>query len=150
MSPLSMKVEFARTLWSVLALNVLIVAQILDVPDAKAETSSVAWPLRWSLQGKYLEQQNKEPFLLVADAGWELMTQLSEEHALAYLDDRKRKGFNAVEIRVIGRKFQTNAPNNFYNEPPFKDGPKDWSVRNEAYWSRIDLLLKSMRDRGMA
>ena len=71
------------------------------------------------------------------------MTQLTEEEAVAYLDDRKTKGFNAVEIRVIGRKFQTNAPNNFYNEPPFTNGLKDWSVRNEAYWTRIDFLLKA-------
>jgi hypothetical protein len=101
-----------------------------------------------STQGKYLEQQNGEPFLLVADAGWEFMTQLTEEEAVAYLDDRKTKGFNAVEIRVIGRKFQTNAPNDFYNEPPFTSGLKDWSVRNEAYWKRIDFLLKAMRDGG--
>ena len=111
--------------------------------------STVAWPLRLSTRGKYFEQQNGEPFLIVADAGWEFMTQLSEKEALAYLDDRKTKGFNAVEIRVIGRKFQTNAPNNFYNEPPFTNGINDWSVRNEAYWTRIDSLLKGMRDRGM-
>ena len=77
------------------------------------------------------------------------MTQLTEEEAVAYLDDRKTKGFNAVEFRVIGRKFQTNAPNDFYNEPPFTNGLKDWSVRNEAYWTHIDFLLKAMRDRGM-
>ena len=122
---------------------------IAAVAAANAAGSSVAWPLHLSTQGKYLEQQNGEPFLLVADAGWEFMTQLTEEEAVAYLDDRKTKGFNAVEIRVIGRKFQTNAPNDFYNEPPFTNGLKDWSVRNEAYWTRIDFLQKAMRDRGM-
>src|SRR5262249_33466313 len=71
---------------------------------------SVAWPLRLSAHGKYLEQQNGIPFLLVADAGWEFMTQLSEQEALAYLDDREAKGFNSIEIRVIGHKFQANAP----------------------------------------
>jgi hypothetical protein len=110
---------------------------------------SIAWPLRLNTQGKYLEMQDGKPFLLVADAGWEFMTQLSEEEAIAYLDDRKTKGFNAVEIRVIGHKFQANAPNNFYNEPPFKNGSNDWSVRNEAYWTRLDRLLQAMRDRGM-
>jgi Protein of unknown function (DUF4038)/Putative collagen-binding domain of a collagenase len=122
---------------------------VAAVAAANAAGSSVAWPLHLSTQGKYLEQQNGQPFLLVADAGWEFMTQLTEEEAVAYLDDRKTKGFNAVEIRVIGRKFQTNAPNDLYNEPPFTNGLKDWSVRNEAYWTRIDFLLKAMRDRGM-
>src|SRR5207249_4462360 len=86
---------------------------IINLAAASGAGSSVAWPLQLSTQGKYLEQQNGEPFLLVADAGWEFMTQLTEEEAVAYLDDRKTKGFNAVEIRVIGRKFQTNAPNDF-------------------------------------
>lgn len=110
----------------------------------------VVWPLRLNAQGRYLEQQNGEPFLLICDAGWELPTQLSAEEALAYLEDRLKKGFNAVELRIIGRKFQTNAPNNAYDEPPFRNGIRDWSVRNEAYWKRIDSLLKAMRDRGMA
>ena len=76
------------------------------------------------------------------------MTQLTEEEAVAYLDDRKTKGFNAVEIRVIGRKFQTNAPNDFYNEPPFTNALKDWSVRNEAYWTRI-YFLEELRQGGV-
>ena len=121
---------------------------VAAVAAANAAGSSVAWPLRLSTKGKYLEQQNGEPFLLVADAGWEFMTQLTEEEAVAYLDDRKTKGFNAVEIRVIGRKFQTNAPNNFYNEPPFTNGLKDWSVRNEAYWVP-HRHPSGVRDRGM-
>jgi Protein of unknown function (DUF4038)/Putative collagen-binding domain of a collagenase len=119
------------------------------VAAANAVGSSIAWPLRLNTQGKYLELHDGKPFLLVADAGWEFMTQLTEEEAIAYLDDRKTKGFNAIEIRVIGHKFQTNAPNNFYNEPPFKSGPNDWSVRNEPYWMRIDRLVQAMRDRGM-
>jgi hypothetical protein len=73
---------------------------VAAVAAANAAGSSVAWPLHLSTQGKYLEEQNGEPFLLVADAGWEFMTQLTEEEAVAYLDDRKTKGFNAVEIRV--------------------------------------------------
>ena len=122
---------------------------VTAVSDANAVDRSIAWPLRLNAQGKYLEQQDGKPFLLVADAGWEFMTQLNEDEAIAYLDDRRTKGFNAVEIRVIGHKFQANAPNNFYNEPPFKNGSNDWSVRNEAYWTRIDRLLQAMRDRGM-
>ena len=147
----SAKAALIRSLSPMAALIALIVAQtIVASAGPNAADSSVAWPLRLSSQGKYLEQQTGEPFLLVGDAGWEFMTQLSEEEALAYLDDRKRKGFNAVEIRVIGRKFQTNAPNNYYNEQPFINGTKDWSIRNEAYWAHIDVLLKAMRDRGMA
>lgn len=111
--------------------------------------SSVSWPLRISTSGKYLEDHAAKPLLLVGDAGWELTTQLSQEDQIVYLNDRLAKGFNAVELRIIGRSFQTNAPNNYYNEAPFTNGPSDWSVRNEAYWTRIDYILNAMRDRGM-
>jgi Protein of unknown function (DUF4038)/Putative collagen-binding domain of a collagenase len=109
----------------------------------------VTWPLRISMDGKYLEDSAGVPFQLAAEAGWELTTQISDQDAITYLDDRLAKGFNAIEIRVIGSAFQSNAPNNFYNESPFTLGPTNWSVRNEAYWSRVDKILLEMRKRGM-
>jgi hypothetical protein len=118
-------------------------------PPAGQPIGGHAWPLRLSGAGNYLEDQNGVPFQLVADAGWELTTQISDADAIAYLDDRLARGFNAVEIRVIGRAYQDNAPNNFYNEAPFTNGTSDWSVRNANYWARIDTILTAVRDRGM-
>jgi Protein of unknown function (DUF4038)/Putative collagen-binding domain of a collagenase len=128
-------------------------AQIIQgkVPEMIVHNAKlgVEWPLRISANGNYLEDQNGKPFQICADAGWELTTQISDEDAIAYLDDRLAKGFNAVEIRVIGRAFQTNAPNNYYDESPFTNGTSDWSVRNEAYWVHVDTVLRAMRARGM-
>lgn len=107
------------------------------------------WPLRINANGKYLEDQTGTPFLIVGDAGWELTTQISDSQAISYLDDRQAKGFNAIEIRVIGRSFQNNGPNDFYNNRPFTNGPSDWSTRNEAYWSRADAIVTAAKARGM-
>ena len=130
------------------AYNILLIFSFLclmTVPLADA----VNWPLQISAGGRYLEDQSGNPYLVVADAGWELTTQLSLPDAISYLDDRKAKGFNAVEIRVIGSLFQSNAPNNYYDDAPFTNGPNDWSVRNEDYWTKIDYILNEMRNRGM-
>ena len=113
------------------------------------DSYAASWPLRISAGGRYLEDQSGSPFLIVADAGWELTTQIRKEDAILYLDDRAARGFNAVEIRVIGHRFQTNAPNNYYNVAPFTNGPDDWSVRNETYWAHIDYVVSAARDRGM-
>ena len=107
------------------------------------------WPLRINANGKYLEDQAGTPFLIVGDAGWELTTQISDSEAISYLNDRQAKGFNAVEVRVIGHSFQRNAPNDFYNNHPFTNGPSDWSVRNEAYWSRADVIVTAAKARDM-
>lgn len=112
-------------------------------------TSTVNWPLRISASGRYFEDQSGVPFLVVADAGWELVTQITDAQAITYLDDRMAKGFNAVEIRVIGHSIQKNAPNDYYNNAPFTNGQTDWSVRNEAYWRRVDTIVSAAKDRGM-
>jgi hypothetical protein len=114
------------------------------------DSQGANWPLRVSSSGRYLEDQSGVPFLIVADAGWELTTEIRREDAIAYLDDRAARGFNAIEVRVIGHQFQTNAPNNYYNAAPFTNGPSDWSIRNEAYWSHVDYVVSAARDRGIA
>src|SRR5262249_39088012 len=113
-----------------------------------ASLSGVAWPLRINAAGRYLEDQTGKPFLMVIDAAWDSAVQISQEDMIRYLDDRKAKGFTAIEVRIIANT-QTHAPNNFYNEPPFTNGFNDWSVRNEAYWQRVDFLLGAARDRGI-
>lgn len=127
----------------------VLMQKIADWKSGANCSTAVSWPLRMSASGKYLEDQSGNPYLIVGDAGWELTTQVSQENAIVYLDDRKNKGFNSVEIRVIGHAFQDNAPNNYYNEAPFTTGTSNWSVRNEAYWIRIDFILNAMRERGM-
>ena len=87
------------------------------------ESYGVNWPLRISANGKYLEDQSGGPFLMIGDAGWELTTQITDAQAITYLDDRQAKGFNAVEVRMIGHSIQSNAPNDYYNNPPFCQNP---------------------------
>lgn len=122
------------------------------------ESIGVDWPLRINSIGKYLEDQSGNPFLIVADAGWELTTQITDTEAIGYLDNRAAKGFSAVEIRVIGRNFQSNAPNDYYNNPPFCQSSSPpcvgvhspWTYRNEAYWARMDAIITAAKSRGMA
>lgn len=108
----------------------------------------IAWPLRISSQGLYLEDQAGRPFQPIVDAGWEVVTQISTEDAVTYIENRRVKGFNAVEIRAIG-KFQSGAPNNFYGAAPFTNGINDWSVRNETYWTKVDAVVSALKQRKM-
>jgi hypothetical protein len=134
--------------------NHVLTATARDAAGNVGTSSSVLvtvdnWPVRISSRGKYLEDQSGRPFLVVGDAAWDLPLNLSEADAIAYLDDRQRKGFTAIEIAAITRWGPFNAPNNYYDEPPFVNGPSDWSVRGEAYWTRLDRLLLAMKHRGM-
>ena len=114
-----------------------------------AAPAGVNWPLRISAAGKNLEDQSGIPFLLVADAGWDLLQQLNQADVLTSLDDRKARGFTAIEVMAVSHYMQNNAPNNANNDAPFTNGPSNWSVRNEAYWSNVDFVLSAMKSRSM-
>lgn len=113
------------------------------------DSYGVNWPLRINVSGKYLEDQSGVPFLIVGDAGWELTTQITDAQAIAYINDRAAKGFNAIEIRIIGRAYQTNKPNDYYNNAPFTGGVNDWSSPNSTYWARMDTILTKIKENNM-
>lgn len=54
--------------------------------------------LKVSENGRYLTTADGEPFFWLGDTGWLLFKKLSREEAVAYLDDRAKKGFNVVQV----------------------------------------------------
>lgn len=110
---------------------------------------AVDWPLKISTSGKYLVDQSGTPFPIVGDTAWSLAGQLGPADVITYLDDRQAKGFNAIIVNAIEHAFSTHAPNNYNNDPPFTNGPSNWSVRNEAYWGHVDFILNEAKNRGI-
>jgi len=110
---------------------------------------AVAWPLRISGSGKYLEDQNGVPFLIVGDAAWSANVMLNRTNLTTYLNDRQAKGFTAILVNAIEHKFSTNPPADAYGNVPFTKGVNNWSVRNESYWSNLDYLINQAKTRGM-
>ena len=110
---------------------------------------AVNWPLRISANGKYLEDQDGVPFLIVGEAAWSLAAQLNPSEVVKYLDDRKAKGFSAILVNAIEHKFSSHPPFNYSNDQPFTYGSFDWSVRNENYWSYLDYVLNEAQNRSI-
>jgi PKD repeat protein len=108
---------------------------------------AVNWPLRISANGKYLEDQDGLPFLIVGEAAWSMAVQLTPSDVINYLDDRKAKGFTAILINGIEHRFSSKPPYNYANQHPFSNGSFDWSIRNENYWSHVDYILNEAKKR---
>ena len=106
------------------------------------------FPVRVSGDGTYLEDASGRPFLLMGDAAWSLIGELSREEADEYLADRQRRGFNTILVSLIEHRFSRNAPNNFYHKPPFKPGG-NFSRPNDAYFDDVDWVLHKARERGI-
>jgi hypothetical protein len=103
--------------------------------------------LRVSANGRYLVDGNDQPFLMVGDAGWSLIVQLSREDADYYLQARKEKGFNTILVNLIDNEFGSNAPANIYGDRPFTGA--NFSTPNEAYFAHADYIINSAAAKGI-
>jgi hypothetical protein len=114
-------------------------------PIGKASTP--AFPLVAEPGRRYLQDAAGQPFLIHGDTPWGLITQLSREDVLRYLDDRRARGFNTLLIKLIEALFATYAPANAYGRLPFLV-PADFSTPNEAYFDHADWVLRRAAERG--
>jgi hypothetical protein len=64
--------------------------------------------LKVSDNGRYLVYENGDPFFWLGDTGWLLFSKLTKEEAETYLEDRKEKGFNVIQVMVLHGVKATN------------------------------------------
>jgi len=74
-------------------------------PLASKASPDPVYPLAVSASRRYFVDQNGAPVLLHGDAAWSLITALTKPEAEAYLEDRRRTGFNAIIVNLIEHKF---------------------------------------------
>jgi hypothetical protein len=87
------------------------------------------------------------PYLLVGDMPWCLIVSPTWDEAVAYLEDRAARGFNALTIELIESLFGIDAPRNRCGDEPFLV-PGDFSQPNEAYFAHADRVLRKAGELG--
>ncbi len=106
-------------------------------------TSSAAG-LKLSSNGRYLTTSDGTPYLVMADAAWNLLHMLSTDSAKWYLSQRAQEGFNTFEIWLPSfasdNGVQTWPVTNRYGDAPFTGTPFQSSL-NEAYWAHADTVI---------
>lgn len=111
-----------------------------------AERAHPAYPLQISANRRYLVDQNSSPVLIHGDTAWSLISGTTREETLQYLDNRQRKGFNAIIVNLIEHMFK--GPQNRYGEDPFTT-PGDFSTPNERYFAHADWVIRQAGERGI-
>ena len=132
------------------------VRPVLDTGAVRAgahRTFPVAFPVRPSANGRFLEDQRGVPFLVKGEAAWLALANLTEDEQETYLADRAAKGFNLVEVMLTNHDY-THPPNpvppaNRRGEQPFLR-PGDLSRPNEAYFDRAVAFVDRAAARGIA
>jgi hypothetical protein len=144
----TMKCEFLRKALIPVALLGLALAQT-------AGAQSPQFPLQVSSQGRYLEDQSGNAFLLNGEAAWSLIVQLNKAEVDQYLLDRQQKGFNAIYVNLIEHRFSFQNPawENNAGDSPFSGqlagGELDFTTPNEAYWAHVDYVLQKAESLGI-
>src|SRR5262245_66306142 len=59
------------------------------------------YPLKASYNNRYLVDQNNTPFLMVGDSPQQLITNLSQKEAAAYIANRQSYGVNTLWINLL-------------------------------------------------
>src|SRR4051812_49357680 len=116
--------------------------------SATPPSATGIFPLRVEPGKRYLVDASGKPFLLHGDAAWSLIAELSIADAELYLEDRRRKGFNAILVNLLEHKYARNPPRNFNRDAPFTAEtpqfvePSDYSKRNDRYFTHVDQVIQ--------
>jgi len=104
------------------------------------------YPVKVGSDHRHLVDQSGAPFLVQGDAGWSLISGLTNEEADKYLEARRRQHFNSIIVNLIEHKFR--GPVNRYEEGPFTI-PGDFSTPNEKYFVHADWVIRRAQEKGL-
>ncbi len=104
----------------------------------------VAFPLKVSANRRYLLDARNRPFFYQADTPWMLL-KLRPEEVDEYLNDRKARGFTALQFMLTG----IMGMRTYNGLTPF-GRDNDLAHPNEAYFARADAIIKRAAGMGFA
>ncbi|MFL6304110.1 MAG: DUF4038 domain-containing protein [Candidatus Sulfotelmatobacter sp.] len=119
---------------------------LLDLGTAQAQH------LALSPDKKYLVNQTTgQPFFITGEAAWSLLVQLNNADALAYLQDRANKGYNAIIVNLIEHEYGDTecsaGRGNNAGDCPFTGAP--FATPNEAYFAHADYVIQEAERLGI-
>jgi len=99
-----------------------------------------------SQNGRFIQNENGDPFFLLADTAWELFHRLTLEEIDSYLDTRKNQGFNVIQAVLISELDGLRIPNAYGLLPLTDMNPKK---PNTEYFEFIDKVLRLAESKEM-
>ena len=126
----------------------LAVALLAVAGDVPAAAGAPVYPLKKSVDRRYLVDQTDAPYLMVGDSPQALIVNISEADAEMYFADRSARGFNTLWINLLCTTYTGGRPDGsaidgtlpFTDTIPFT-GSYDLETPNEAYFVHVDRIL---------
>lgn len=133
----------------------LVGLSLVTVSCKGQDTEKPLQKLQISANNHYFQTEDGKPFFWLGDTGWLAFSRLDREGVTKYLEDRKAKGFNVVQIMVLHNLNAVNAYGDqaLMNEnlahqitSPGND-PKDASEYD--YWDHVDYTIDVAQKNGI-
>ena len=111
--------------------------------------------LKVSPDRHYFITQNGDPFFWLGDTGWLLFGKLTREEAESYLEDRKQKGFNVIQVMVLHELIVVNAYgdsaliNKNVATPKTTPGNNFLSKAQYDFWDHADHIIDLAAKKGL-
>ncbi|MCD0489348.1 glycoside hydrolase family 140 protein [Pedobacter sp. MC2016-14] len=121
---------------------------------AKKEVSGLQ-DLKVSANGRYLMTADGEPFFWLGDTGWLLFNKTTREEANQYLEDRKNKGFNVIQVMVLHTVPSVNVygdssiRNSDVSMPDTTKGSLYSDSVQYDFWDHVDYIVDKAAEKGL-
>jgi hypothetical protein len=125
---------------SILMIHLFIFYILINGSSVLAINNEAVFPLKIGSNSRYLIDQKGRPFLLNADAGWEVFNQLKLEEVEEYFKARKAQGFNTIQTQLC--RYDRG---NVYGEVPFPNN-QDFTQPNEKFFEHADRVFKKAEE----
>ena len=112
--------------------------------------------IKISDNNRFFVTSDNKPFFWLGDTGWLLFVKLTREETDQYLEDRKQKGFNVIQVMVI---HDVSHAVNIYGDSAFignnpahpKINTGNRVLNNKAYgfWEHIDYVIEKAAEKGL-
>jgi len=108
-----------------------------------------------SPNGHYLMEKNGKPFFWLGDTGWLLFLKLNREEADKYLEDRRKKGFNVIQVMVVHSPGEVNVYgdsaliNKNVTTPKVTPGNKFSNKSEYDFWDHVDYIIDKAAQKGL-
>jgi PelA/Pel-15E family pectate lyase len=105
--------------------------------------SSKVQKLSVSPNGRFLNLGD-QPFFWLGDTGWLLLSKLNREETEKYMEDRKQKGFNVIQVMVLHSLSAVNLHGDSALTRKNIGTPK-----NGGYWENLDFAIDLAKNKGL-
>ncbi|WP_073098134.1 glycoside hydrolase family 140 protein [Leeuwenhoekiella marinoflava] len=112
-------------------------------------------PIEIADNAHYFQKENGDPFFWLGDTAWLMFTKLDRKEIANYLDDRKEKGFNVIQVMLLHSLDAVSS----YGDSALTDGQLDKPIVTEGnslekeaaydYWDHMAYAIDLAEEKGL-